>query len=67
MTLTLQGRINSFKDGIYRCVIYPTGPVILAADIIGALAKGTVTGTLSIDGNPDAHWFSLLVVRQQQE
>ena len=26
-----------------------------------------LTGTLSIDGNPDAHGFSLLMVRQQQE
>lgn len=37
MTLTLQGRINSFEEGIYRCLIYPTGPVILATDIIDDL------------------------------
>ncbi|RKZ05407.1 hypothetical protein DRQ25_16190, partial [Candidatus Fermentibacteria bacterium] len=29
LTLTLRGRVSAFTDGEYRCVVYPTEPMIL--------------------------------------
>ena len=39
MTLTLQGRVSSFEDGIYHCVVYPTGPVILNSGSMAAFLE----------------------------
>jgi hypothetical protein len=39
MTLTLQGRVSSFTDGIYRCIVYPTGPVILDSESMAAFLE----------------------------
>ena len=39
MTLTLQGRVSSFEDGIYQCIVYPTGPVILDSGLMAAFME----------------------------
>ncbi len=39
ITLTLQGRVSSFADGIYHCIVYPTGPVILNSGSMAALLE----------------------------
>ena len=43
MTLTLRGRVSSFEDGIYHCVLYPAGPAILDSESMAAyLERGLV-------------------------
>ncbi len=39
ITLTLQGRVSSFEDGIYHCIVYPTGPVILDSESMAAFLE----------------------------
>jgi len=39
MTLTLQGRVSSFTDGIYHCTVYPTGPVIPDSESVAAFLE----------------------------
>ncbi len=39
MTLTLGGRVSSFEDGIYQCIVYPTGPVILDSESMAAFLE----------------------------
>lgn len=39
MTLTLRGRVDSFEDGIYHCIVYPTGPVILNSESMAAFLE----------------------------
>ena len=39
MTLTLGGRVSSFEDGIYQCIVYPTGPVILDSGLMAAFLE----------------------------
>lgn len=67
MTLTLQGRVNSFEDGIYHCIVYPTGPVILnsgsmtafldqqlvpESPVIAIEISGAECGELDLSENP---------------
>ncbi len=39
MTLTLRGRVDSFEDGIYHCIVYPAGPVILNSGSMAAFLE----------------------------
>ena len=48
MTLTLQGRVSSFTDGIYRCIVYPTGPVIPDSESMAAFLERQLIPELPI-------------------
>lgn len=67
MTLTLRGSVDSFEDGIYHCIVYPTGPVILnsgsmraflerqqvpESPVIAIEISGAASGELGLAENP---------------
>ncbi len=43
LSLTLRGNISSCEDGLYRCVVSPTGPVILSSRDMTAYIEDGIT------------------------